>query len=146
MLGRHTSGPQHPYPRPSHPRHCDVSQNPPDGCISPPPPPVFEIQKKEGRHRTPKIQSTLRMSSRFSIFRKSYCVVSTNEIPAFEDFVTKGRRTHHLARSHTGSKCACGAIIPIMHSDQGTSHCCLCTSIASHPGRRRYLNLFQCRC
>ena len=23
--------------------------------------------------------------------------------------VTKGRRTHHLARPHTGSKCACGA-------------------------------------
>ena len=109
MLGRHTSGPQHPYPRPSRPRHCDVSQNPPDGCISPPSPPVFEIQKKEGRYRTLKIKATVRMALRFSIFRKIVCGGFTNEIPAFEDFVTKGRRPHHLARSHTGSKCACGA-------------------------------------
>ena len=91
------------------PRHCDVDQNPPDGCVSAPSPPVFEIQKKECRYRTLKIKSTVRISSRFLIFRKIVCQGFTNEIPAFEDFVTKGRRTHHLARSHTGSKCACGA-------------------------------------
>ena len=28
------------------PRHCDAGQNPPDGCVSQPSPPVFEIQKK----------------------------------------------------------------------------------------------------
>ena len=64
------------------PRHCDAGQNPPDGCLSQPSPPVFEIQKKEGRYRTLKIKSTGRMASRFSIFRKIYCEVFTNEIPA----------------------------------------------------------------
>ena len=47
------------------PRHCDAGQNPPDGCMSQPSPPVFEIQKKEGRYRTLKIKSTGRMASRF---------------------------------------------------------------------------------
>ena len=64
------------------PRHWDAGQNPSDGRVSGPSPPLFATIKSKGRYRTPKIKSTGRMSSRFSIFRKSYCVVFTNEIPA----------------------------------------------------------------
>ena len=64
------------------PRHCDAGQNPPDGCISALSAPLFGHPKSKRRYRTVKIKSTGRISSRISILRKSYCEVSTNEIPA----------------------------------------------------------------
>ena len=111
-LERHTTGPQRPYPRPSHTTTLWCRSESARWVSFATFTTSFRNSKKKNAGIAPWKLSLPVASHHVSQFsERSYVEVPQTKSLLTQASIMHGRRTHHLARLHTGSKCACGATI-----------------------------------